>query len=96
MAYIEDLDATTFNWYFGYFSCPQDIQGGDFTQYVLLTGSDTTDGYGKVCFGGSYTFTANGLISCEDHWTVGFNAQSVGADTPIRFTYTLNVERPCS
>ena len=96
MAFVEDPDAITFNWYLGYFSCSQDIQGGNFTQYSIMTGSDTGDGYGKVCFGGSYTFTANGPISCDDHWVVGMNAQTVGGDSSVRFTYTLKVSRPCS
>jgi hypothetical protein len=61
-----------------------------------MNGNDTGDGYGKVCFGGSYTFNAEGPLACDDHWTVGMNAQTVGADVLVKFTYTLKVSRPCT
>jgi hypothetical protein len=96
MAYVEDPDAITLNWYIGYFTCSEAIGAGDFTQRLITNGTDTGDGYGKICFGGSYTFDANALLACDDHWTVGLNVQSVGIDTKVRFTYTLNVERPCT
>jgi hypothetical protein len=96
MAWVEDPDAVTFNWYLGYFTCSEATAGDPLTQYQIMNGNDTGDGYGKVCFGGSYTFNAEGPLACDDHWTVGMNAQTVGADVLVKFTYTLKVSRPCT
>jgi hypothetical protein len=98
MAWVENNDAggDTFGAALEFFNC-SDLFNGTFpAAQVLVYGETYYDGDNVVCF--SYAYEADGeegIHRCDSHFVVGLRSYLQTA-SQVKFTYTLNVSRPCS